>query len=409
MRRVCNYFSFLLLNYCAFPDNDRVIVGRTHAKNEFEVIHQWHFLNYTWPTSLTYNYAFNNIHYIPENNAPTGIKIYGGKIFLSIPRFRPGIPATLAYVSMIDGGTRTNELLQPYPNWELNINRNCEALQSVQSMEIDRQGYMWVIDGVRINEETQCPAKLLILDLKNHGRMVHRHIFPNEIALAKGGFLNDLVLDDVGGGYAYITDNSAIDPGLIVYSLKKDRSWKLRDPRMFAEPQAADFIVNGIPTTNLSPIDGIALSPSRHNKEKELFFCALTGLNLYSIDTSVLRNESMSRSDQWRKRINLIGQKESQSDGLIIDSSGNLYYTLLPLNGIGRWNIKTPIATSEIIFKNDKTMIWPDTFAMDEKGYLYVISNNINQFINPNFKVVITDEVKFRIFRYFTGTKSYMY
>lgn len=409
MRRVCNYFSFLLLNYCAFPDGDSVLVTKTPVKRGFEVVHEWQFLNYTWPTLLTYKYAYNNFQYIPENNAPTGLKIYGGKIFLSIPRFRPGIPVTLAYVSMIDEGTRSNEPLKPYPNWELNINKDCKALQSVQSMEIDKQGYMWVIDGVRINSLIKCPAKLLILDLKNRGRMVHRYIFPEEIALSSGGFLNDIVLDDVGGGYAYITDNSAIDPGLIVYSLKKDRSWKLKDSRMFAELQAADFLVNGIPTTSLSPIDGIALSPSGPDKEKQLFFSALTGYNLYAIRTSILKNESMSQGDQWRRNVITIGQKEAQSDGLMIDSSGNLYYTLLPLNGIGRWNIKQPIATSEIIYRNDQMMIWPDTFAMDEEGYLYVISNNINQFIDPKVKLMITGEVKFRIFRYFTGTRSYMY
>ncbi|XP_044745226.1 protein yellow-like [Coccinella septempunctata] len=409
MRKVCNYFSFLLLNYCAFPDGDQVLVAKTPVKRDFEVIHEWQYLNYTWPTFWTYNYALSNFQYIPENNAPTGIKIYGGKIFLSVPRFRPGIPVTLAYVSMIDEGTRSNERLRPFPNWELNINKDCEALQSVQSMEIDRQGYMWVIDGVRMNEETDCPAKLLILDLKDRGRRVHSYVFPDEIALSRGGFLNDLVIDDVGGGFAYITDNSPVDPGLIVYSLKKDRSWKLRDPRMFAELQAADFVVNGIVTKALAPIDGIALSPAHSNKNKRLFFSALTGYNLYAIDTSILKNESLSKTDQWRRSVVLIGKKEAQSDGLMIDTKGNLYYTLLPLNGIGRWNINTPIATSEIIYKNKRTMIWPDTFAMDEEGYLYVISNNINQFIDPKTEVVITGEVKFRIFRYFTGTKSYMY
>ncbi|KAL3285117.1 hypothetical protein HHI36_019241 [Cryptolaemus montrouzieri] len=407
MKRVCDYFSLLLLNYCGFPNGDKG--SREIQKRDFEVIHQWQFLNYTWPSYWSYTHALENFQYIPENNAPTGVKIYGGKIFLSIPRFRPGIPATLAHVTLNEGGTRTNELLKPFPNWELNINRACIGFQSVQSMEIDRQGYMWVIDGVRINEATKCPSKLVILDLRKNGRIIHRYNFPNEISLTRGGFLNDIVLDESNGGFAYITDNSVIDPGLIVYSLKRNKAWKLRDPSFFAEPRATGFVVNGLPMNNLSPIDGIALSPAIPNRDRFVYFCSLTGINLYSISTSILKNETFSTSDKWRQNINLIGQKEAQSDGLIIDNEGNLFYTLLPLYGIGKWNINNLVGGSKIIYKNEKTMVWPDTFAMDEKGYLYVISNNINQFIDPKIDTKISSDAKFRIFRYFTGTKSYMY
>ncbi|KAK9891520.1 hypothetical protein WA026_014757 [Henosepilachna vigintioctopunctata] len=409
MRDVCHYLSFLLLNYCALKDEDNAYHSRKLLRNKFEVTHQWTFINFTWPTYWSYKHALFNFHYIPENSAPTGIKIYGGKIFISIPRFRPGIPVTLAYISLTDGGLRTNQLLNPYPNWDLNINRNCVGLQSVQSMEVDRQGYMWLIDGVRFNEQTKCPAKLVILDLRKYGKIIHIYNFPNEIVLYNGGFLNDIVLDDCDGTFAYMTDNSAIDPGLVVYSLKKNKAWKLRDRTMFAEPAASGFVVNRITNNNLIPIDGIALSPRRSNKSRLLYFCALTGLNLYSIDTQILKDETITRGDQWRKNITLVGKKEAQSDGLMIDNRGNLFYTLLPLYGIGQWNIEKPIETSRIIYRNKKLMVWPDTFAMDEKEYLYVISNNINKYINASYEIYISEEIKFRIFRYYTQSKSYMY
>ncbi|KAK9891523.1 hypothetical protein WA026_014760 [Henosepilachna vigintioctopunctata] len=379
------------------------------VNRDFQLLHQWQFLNYTWPNYFTYKHALENRHYIPENNAPTGMKIYGDRIFLSLPKFRPGIPVTLAYISLSNGTLKTNELLTPYPNWISNYNtEKCKGFQSVQSMEIDKQGQMWIIDGVRINKETNCPAKLTIIDLKKNGMIIHEYIFPNEIALTHGGFVNDIVLDDSDGGFAYITDASSIDPGLIVYSLKKNYAWKLRDPSMFGEPEAVGFVVNGIKSNNLSPINGIALSPEGSCSEKTLFYCAQSSLKFYSINTKILKNESLCQTDQWRNNVTLVGKKQAQSGGLMMDNKGNLFYTLLPLYGIGEWNINKPISSSKVIYRNETMMVWPDSFAIDDNGYLHLMSTSINEFTNLSINLVI-DNVKFRIFRYFTGTKSYMY
>lgn len=58
----------------------------------------------------------------------------------------------------------------------------------------------------------------MLLDLNGKGTVLHIYNFPNEIVLRDGGFMNDLVIDESSGGYAYITDNSATDPGIIVFS-----------------------------------------------------------------------------------------------------------------------------------------------------------------------------------------------
>lgn len=69
--------------------------------SHFEVVYQWTHLNYTWPSEEHYRKALETKRYIPANNAPTGIKFFEQRMFLSIPRYRPGVPATLVSLGEI--------------------------------------------------------------------------------------------------------------------------------------------------------------------------------------------------------------------------------------------------------------------------------------------------------------------
>lgn len=97
---------------------------------------------------------------------------------------------------------------------------NCSALQFVQGIAIDTDGIMWVIDSGRVDtlslgstRQINCQPKLLLLDLKRNGSIIHRYHFPDDVASRGNNYLNRIVIDDASGGFAYITDNSGSDPG----------------------------------------------------------------------------------------------------------------------------------------------------------------------------------------------------
>ncbi|KAG5862882.1 hypothetical protein JTB14_034657 [Gonioctena quinquepunctata] len=191
-------------------------------------------------------------------------------------------------------------------------------------MEIDTNGIMWVIDGVRFKYNTDCPCKLVLLDLNRNGKVVHTYTFPKDVCLQDGGYLNDIVLD---GDYAYMTDTSFIDPGLIIYSKLKNKSWKLRDSSMFQERKAPKFSIDDNPVKIKASIDGIALSPKpvSESKSRKLFYSSVTGYSLFSIKTKYLKNEEMYKNGTFRNKIRLIGKKQGATDGMIVDSKGNLF------------------------------------------------------------------------------------
>lgn len=133
-----------------------------------EVVYQWNIIEYEWPNDTVKQQGIADGTYIPENSAVNGIKVYKGKVYVTVPRLKPGVPSTLNVI--VKSSTATNPtsmdyVLRPFPNWDMQKVGNCEALQGVQSMEIDpHTGYMWIVDtGKRIqipNEfQHQCITK----------------------------------------------------------------------------------------------------------------------------------------------------------------------------------------------------------------------------------------------------------
>jgi hypothetical protein len=64
----------------------------------YNLIYGWKQVDFKFPSDQTRNRLVNNKEFIPENNVITGIKVQGQRIYLTVPRWRPGVPATLAYV-----------------------------------------------------------------------------------------------------------------------------------------------------------------------------------------------------------------------------------------------------------------------------------------------------------------------
>jgi len=163
----------------------------------------------------------------------------------------------------------TSPKLEAFPTWDMQKLGDCTAFQMIHGMEIDLKGRIWILDTGRPTaldslreSKADCSPRLVILDLENNDKIVRTYQFPEYVVRRKTAYLNDIVLDHEDGGMAYITDTDITDPGIIVYSLRDNNSWKIRHDSMKAKLEAIGFMVAKTHIINPVHVDGIALSPA---------------------------------------------------------------------------------------------------------------------------------------------------
>ncbi|GAB0096300.1 protein yellow [Sergentomyia squamirostris] len=413
------------------PDHLRTRVPPTEA--QFRVVYEWRVIDFAFPIEQLRLTAIYNHDYIPQNNLISDVKAFANRLYLTMPRMLPGVPATLGWVVMPDNNGRTDPEIEPFPSWAMNERGNCSAMQFVQGIAIDAYGILWAVDSGRTETlapgpgSVICGPKLWMFDLRRNGTVIHRYDFPEEVVSRGSNYLNKIVVDDAFGGYAYITDNSGADPGIVVFSRRLNTSWKIRESNsMRAALNAVQFAVNGTSLGFAIHIDGIALGPYfnpnvgdslnqsplhyNENFERNVYYCPLSSFHLYSIPASVLRNPDFARTASPRQVMAAVtdhGVKSSQTDGMIMDNEGNLYFGLLKDHAIAQWNSYTPFTLEHqrIIARDPFYIQWTDGMAFDAEGHFYVVVNRLHNFVAGQMD---TNLVNFRILRATTGTQSYV-
>lgn len=385
-------------------------------REQFRVIYEWNYVDFEWPSPETRNAFLNSSRYVPANVLISGINFYGDNLFLTLPRMLEGVPATLATIPVQQSDTSPK--LKPFPGWEQNTVGDCNALQFVQNVEVDKNGIMWILDNGRVGTltekpDTKCPPSLVLIDLKTGKNKMERIPFPMDVVDPAVSYLNDLVVDNRDGDFAYITDNSAVDPGIVVYRRRDNKSWKLRDTAsMTYESNATLFRINGSRVSLPVNVDGIALGPPAlvgDIVDRTVYYCPLSSFHLYSVQASVLRNESLAKAGNGALRpyVTNLGTKSSQTDGMKMDASGILFYGLIGNSTIAEWNTTVDFRNGQRTIARDPNYIqWVDRFTFDAHGNVYVVINRLHNFVQ---KMVSPSDVNYRILKSHTGSRSYIW
>ncbi|PSB35293.1 L-dopachrome tautomerase-related protein [Chlorogloea sp. CCALA 695] len=312
---------------------------------------------------------------------PTGVTVSAnGRIFVNFPRWGDKVDYTVAEVK--------NGRTVAYPNAQvnrLNLSKQSESLVSVQSVVIDPQDRLWLLDtgSIKFGPTTYGGPKLIGVDLKQN-RVFKTILFPQEVALPTT-YLNDIRFDLRRGnaGIAYITDSSGNGPnGIIVVDLDSGKSWRRLNDHPSTKavknflPSVEGQVVRNRPSANQpsTPItigsDGIAISADG----KTLYYCPLAGRRLYSVSTDALANEQIT-DEQVAATVVDLGEKGGASDGLESDSQNRVYLTNYEQNAIQR---RSPNGAYETLV-NDDRVLWPDTMSLARNGYLYFTANQLHR------------------------------
>lgn len=332
------------------------------------------------PPKLATDKPVGNLEVVATFNGPmlTGVTVsHTGRIFVNFPKWGDQVDYTVAEV--VKGKT------VPYPNADVNKpegKKPQDALIAVQSVVVDPQDRLWILDtGSQNFEPTQFGGpKLVGVDLKTN-QIFKSILFQPDVALPTT-YLNDVRFDLHRGkaGMAFITDSSTNGPnGIIVVDLDSGKAWRrLNDhPSTKAQPFFQP-IVEGEPMLLRSAgkkpqkmtvgSDGIAISPDG----RTLYYSPLCSRRLYSVSIDALADPSKSESDV-AATVKDITEKGA-SDGMESEQEGRIYFGDYENDSVRRYN---PDGSIDVI-AHDPRVLWPDTLAITD-GYLYFTANQLHR------------------------------
>lgn len=289
----------------------------------------------------------------------TGIAISRtNRVFVNFPRWSKESP--LAVGEIINGKT------VPYPNTQWNTyNVNPQnQFTCVQSVFIDKQNQLWVLDtGYQLEEDKTKGAALFVFDLQQN-KLKNKYVFPVEKITDKS-YLNDFRIDEVNKK-VYLSDSRL--GGLVILDLMNGNVRRIlsEHPSTLAELPA--IVVEGIERKKQVHSDGIELDKDR----KFLYYCSLTAENVYRIPVEFIIDEKNNDAFLGYKVQRFA--KTGANDGIAFDKKGNLYVSSLEKNGISVVDKKGNVT----LLISDASVQWPDSLAFDNRNDLYFTTSLIH-------------------------------
>lgn len=66
------------------------LAGSARSAYRLQERFAWRSMDYAYPDDFSRQQALLSRQFVPENNLPVGIEVWGNKLFVSVPRWREG-------------------------------------------------------------------------------------------------------------------------------------------------------------------------------------------------------------------------------------------------------------------------------------------------------------------------------
>ncbi|XP_072381324.1 dopaminechrome tautomerase [Diabrotica undecimpunctata] len=376
------------------------------TEDSLKVAFQWKIIDFEYPTSNARWEASSTRQFIPENNVPLGLEVYGDRIFITLPRWKEGVGASLAYIKTTD--RLDSPILRPYPNWEAhNQRKEVPELVSAFRTKVDSCGQLWVLDTGFSDLNTNNPKqivlpRIIIYDLKTD-KLLRVYQIPEEQFNKEDSFFSNIVIEEDGcdNSIAYLADLGK--PSLVVYDFKQNRSWMVTHHYFHIDPTAGSMNVSGVSYPGTDGLYGLALSEKNEEGFSTLYFHPKTSFNEFTVSTKVLRNETaLQNASAVFSEFKLLGSRGPKAQSgvsFLHKKTGVLFYSLVNLNAVACWRTSLQnytIQSQGRIFMSNELMVSPNDIKVDQNDTLWVLSNKLPIFL---YKFLDYKEYNFRILK----------
>lgn len=72
----------------------------TMAMDNLNVVFEWKQIDFDFPTDAERQEAIARKEFIPANNLPLGLEVYGDRLFITVPRWKNGVVSSLNYINL---------------------------------------------------------------------------------------------------------------------------------------------------------------------------------------------------------------------------------------------------------------------------------------------------------------------
>lgn len=385
-------------------------IKHIQCNDNLRVAYQWNEIDFEYRNARDREEAINDKSFIPGHVVPVGLEVYKTRLFITLPRWKSGVPASLAYIDINDNTTMSPKL-KPYPSWgahQQGISGEPPEIVSPFRVRADRCGRLWVldtgVDDILGDTKQLTQTQLLIYDLHNDN-LLRRYPFPSDQTKKESFFANIAVEDaDCDDTYAYSGDLGA--PGLVVYSWKMQDSWRVTHHYFHPDPLAGNYTIAGVNFQWEDGLFGLALSKQQSDGFATLYFHPLSSTNEFSVSTKVLRNKTYATSGQNFKEFKILGSRgpNGQSGAAFLDQlTGVLFYALPNLNAVACWktsNREYTFKSQGRVYMSPTEMVFPNDVKVDDQDRLWVLSDNLQDLLyskldlsRTNFRI-LTEHVK---------------
>lgn len=324
---------------------------------------EWHGGLFEWPCPATKAIYVASGRYVSKNAIATRAQIYKDEAVVALPRYKPGVPVTLAKISLRAKGCQAT--LAPFPCWSSQEIGSHEGLQSVVDVFLDPHDVLWVLDTGVINTLDQ-PArhskpKVVAYDMKT-GKLLKTVDMSGLVAQASR--LQYLVVEYSRDGRPYVYVSDAATRSIIVFDIAGNKAFRV------VLPKAA---LSGC--TRRDVLYVVLVQKGCGNNF--VVFTYLCGSRVFSIRTDFLRSGSAAGHVQD------LGPKAQKLVVLGTDLGSAVFFRYEGQPEVYRWDTNDTFTSANfvVVYKSSACLLATHAFADVKRQKIRVIESNFPDFI----------------------------